>query len=130
MHYSAMFDPRTLVSTLILHFTLLLTFGLLSPPVALCALLGIIVETLFWQAALGRYVYLKSCKSDVTGLFVSGGIKTGSVSRDVIKERDNSELTREVPPKISFKRGPGDSSVWHKRLDRVFAETWMAPWHW
>ena len=48
--------PDSVVSSLMHHFVVLTTFGVASPPLALCIAVSMITIVFFWQTLLGRYI--------------------------------------------------------------------------
>jgi hypothetical protein len=51
-----LFSPHVIMSKLLHHLALLLTFGVACPPLALAILVTVCVTTLSWELVVGRYV--------------------------------------------------------------------------
>lgn len=54
------FHPGILTANLINHMVLLLTFGVMSPPLAFTICVTVSLNTLFWQTIVGRYMWIRS----------------------------------------------------------------------
>jgi hypothetical protein len=62
-----LFNVGTLISTIILHFSVLMTFGMVSPVLGLCIAISLITLANQWKLVIGRYLTL--CPLDQTQRF-------------------------------------------------------------
>jgi hypothetical protein len=53
------FKPETIMSKIMHHVAVLLTFGICSPPLAISIFTSICVNTFIWQLLIGRYIYIR-----------------------------------------------------------------------
>ena len=68
---SSVAKPESLISSLMHHFVVLLTFGIAFPPLGFVITVSLVTSVVFWQALIGRYIQFYNDRTNL--LQTTGG---------------------------------------------------------